>query len=277
MPIVLVVILGVLLVSQGEVRAAAGDGRDECAERVAIESLFNSPAERWDDGDVAKAAAEYLRAQTTPDDQKVAIAWAAVNANRFPVVRAHIEWLLESAAGGDDIRRYAAVLATGIDDQHGQQPSADLLTLFRMSAGSVRAEAAIVIAAHSRATLPAPLRKEVVFEIISQMTDHRVSPVDRGRAIQASQFFAADDAELTDALLALSRPERWFHGVQGAHYLQPSVVEIIHALGQRQDVVAVKRRLETLGCDISEHLTGFDQWLANVALEFVHDAGAESD
>lgn len=270
MPNVLAVILGVLLVSQVDVRAAAVGGRDECDERVAIESLFNLPAERWDDGDVAKAAAECLRAQTTPHDQKLAIAWAAVNANRFPVVRSHVEWLLESAAGDDNIRRYAAVLATGIDDQYGQQPSADLLTLFRTSAGFVRAEAAIVIAAHSRATLPAPLRKEVILEIISQMTDHRVSSVDRGRAIKASQFFAADDAELTDALLTLSRRERWFHGVQGAHYLQPSVVEIIHALGQRQDVPAVKRRLKTIGRDISEHLTGSDQWLANVALEFVH-------
>jgi hypothetical protein len=105
---------------------------------------------------------------------------------------------------------------------------------------------------------------------VPQMTDPRVSPIDRGRAIEASQFFAADDAELTDALLALSRPERWFHGVQGAHYLQPSIVEIIHALGQRQDVPAVERRLQTLGREISEHLTGFDQWLANVALELVH-------
>jgi hypothetical protein len=200
------------------------------------------------------------------------MAWCSANANRFSLVRPEVESLLSKSRSDDERRGWAFVLAVGIDDQQAEDPSEDLLELFRSSSGVTHAEAAIEIAHHNHASLDEALKTRVIESLIAQMVDHQVPAAERGRVIRAAQFFATSDGELTQALLLLSQPaERWFPGVEGAHYLESSVVIVIDALGQRRSSPAVEQRLTTLAEDIShsDRLTDFDRWLAGNALEWV--------
>lgn len=251
---------------QGVSVARQLESSDAATREAALDTLNNGPLEAWGDPDIRAALHRSLTSDTVPADFKVAILCSVVGTQRFSLVRRDAEVLLKSPAAYGTLRLFAAAYAAGVDDRSADDPSADLVAFFQRSSGGSRAEAALVIADHTHATLPEELRNEVITVLIEQMLDSEEAPADRGRAIKAAAYFATEDQRLAAALLDLSRPERWFDGTEGAHYLQNSVVDVIHALGQRQASPAVQQRLKTLPADLSFGLDDFNQWLAQGAL-----------
>ncbi len=236
----------------------------------ATSDLSNLRPQDWNDRAVRAAVVNSLLGNSTAHEQKVLIAWTAVYANRFDVVRPAIRELFARTRKKSEARDFATVFAAGIDDRYAAEPSRDLVDCFEESTGILRTEAAIAIAAHSDAALPDRLKDAVIETLIEQMRDATVPPDDRGRTIQAVEYFATDSERMTETLLDLSQPNRWFDGVHGAHYLESSIVNVIYALGTRRTSPAVEERLRSLPNDIAaSRLSKFDQWLATVALEWV--------
>ncbi|MGN6183968.1 MAG: hypothetical protein ACTHQM_09975 [Thermoanaerobaculia bacterium] len=213
----------------------------------------------------------FLFAQEPCLDDVLERGWSAHIEHRFGEVRGEVEQRLASA---NDAEAYelACLYAMGIDDQNTLDPSQDLIDFFETSFGVRREEAAIQIASHGHSELSSELRTRVIDALRDRLLDDEAPPVHRGRAIAAVQYFATDDARLTETLLALSMPQRWFGGVEGAHYDESSVVSVIAALGSRRASPAVVQRLALIDDDIAKSdLSDFDQWLARVALEIIRE------
>jgi len=235
----------------------------------AAEAIRNLEPEQWDEPDARAGIQRVLMSPSTPQDDQLQIAWTAAYLGRFSVIREQVETLMAASRNEANTRELAYVYVFGIDDRFALQPSDDLVRFFRSSSGSLRAEAAIEIAAHSQASLADGVEREVIDTLTAQMLDSRVPAIDRDRAIEAAQFFATDDLPLSQTLLMLSQPDHWFDGAQGAHHFQSSIVDVIYALGERQATPAVAQRLKTLPDDIATKLSEFNRWLATVALEIV--------
>ena len=252
--------------------AAGLAATDASAQQVASEKLYDMSEQGWEDAVCIASLNRILLSTDIPADTRFNIVWAATVSHHIASFRPAIEHLLQHEPDQHLRESFAQALVIGLDDEDARNPTSELINVFLNSSGIVQREATLQIAEHSKAQLPPAINRLVVTSLIDLMTSDRHPAITRGRAIQACQYFAHDDADITEALLLLSRSNRWFNGVQGPHYLQSSIVSVIHALGSRQCNPAVAKRLHEISSEIylGQTLTDFEIWLCEGALNWAY-------
>jgi hypothetical protein len=234
------------------------------------ENLYATSTQVWEDDTCVSAMNRFLLSPDADGDAQFDIIWAAAQTHHIEVIRPAVEYLLRYERDEVFREKIALALVIGLDDEDDRNPSDALVAVFLQSTDIVHREATLLIAEeHPRALLRPEVRRLVVASLVDLMTNAGHSAFTRGRAIEACKYFARDEPVITATLLQLSRPDRWFDGVPGAHSVVSSIVDVIQALGTRQCDPAVAARLREIPKEIcSSNLSDFDIWLCERELDW---------